>query len=183
MRTDEPSPSGVGVIPYCEIDGVRTFKDSEIMEFYDRMVEDGIAPIVFHAGDVRSPIDFLKKMKGSGTALYIVFYGDDPVGLIWLTHFEAKTCRVHFASFSEVWDQDTVGIGKEAINQVLYMTVSPESDDFVFDVLLGLIPSRNVRAIKWLNKVGLTVAGEIPNALWDAEENQSIPGTLLYLTR
>jgi len=173
----------VAIVPYCEVDGIRTFKDSEIKTFYDRMVRDGVAPIVFHAGDVRSPSEFLQKMKSPGVSLYIVFLNNGTIaGIIWLTHFEGKSCRVHFTSFSEVWNEDTALIGREAIRQVLHM---PDSSDvgYLFDVLIGLIPSRNVRAIKWLKKVGLQVSGEIPNSLWDAEEKKSISGTLLYLTR
>jgi len=174
-------PLKVAVCPYCERDGLRTFRDTEVMAFYDRMAMDGTVNIIFHAGDIRSSKDFLKRMKNPGAALYVVFYGEDIVGLIWLTHFEGKSCRVHFTSFSEVWNEDTVSIGKAAIRQILYMY--DDNNDYVFDVLLGLIPSRNMRAVKWLKKMGLKEVGEIPNALWDAEEGESIPGTLLHLTR
>lgn len=171
----------VAIIPYCKVDGIRTFMDKEIKAFYDRMVKDGIADIVFHDGDVRSSSDFLKKMKIGEVALYVVHSGDDPAGLIWLTNFEARSCRVHFAAFSEYWGKDSVDIGKKAIDRVLCMT--DDGGGYIFDVLLGLIPSRNIRAVKWLNKVGLQTVGEIPNALWDSSEQCSISGTLLYLTR
>ena len=55
--------------------------------------------------------------------------------------------------------------------------------NYLFDVLQGLLPSWNIRAIGWLKKVGLKISGEIPHALWDARKKESVDGTLLYLTR
>ncbi len=174
-------PHDVGVVPYCEIDGIRTFKNSEIMEFYERMVRDGTAPLVFHDGAITSSNDFLRMMKGPNAALYVAYYKEEACGVGWLTHFEpkARSCRAHFTAFSEVWKEDTVSIGREVFNQMLHMKA--DDGEFVFDVFLGLVPLFNVRVIKWLNKVGLVRVGEIPNALWNGKE--SIPGMLFYLIR
>lgn len=169
----------VKIVPYCHVDGVPTYKDSEVRKFFARIVRDGLKDIIFHAGDVTTENQFLARMKASTTSMYVVYADDIEAGLIWLTHFEGKSCRVHFTSFSEVWGMDTVSIGRDAIRQVLYMRDA--SGDYVFDVLLGLIPAQNIRAVKWLAKVGLVQACMIPNALWNGDE--SIPGTLLYLTR
>ena len=172
--------SSCRVIPYTEFDGIPTFKDSNVKEFYNRMVKGGVADIIFHDGCVKSSDDFLRMMKGSGADLYVAFYGEEIVGVGWLTHFEAKTCRAHFTMFPDVEDKDIVSIGKEIFRQMLHMKAH---GDYVFDVFLGLVPSFNVRAIKWLNKVGLVTIGDIPNALWSDKEQKSIPGTLFYLAR
>ena len=169
------------IIPYATLDGIPTYKDSEIRAFYDKMVRDGVAGLIFHDGYIQDADDFLRMMKGPDVALYIAHYKGDACGVGWLTHFEpkARSCRAHFTAFSEIWGEDTVSIGREIFNQMLHMKA--DDGEFVFDVFLGLVPAFNVRVIKWLNKVGLVAVGEIPNILWNGKE--SVPGTLFYLTR
>ena len=113
--------SSCRVIPYTEIDGIPTFKDSDVKGFYDRIAKDGLVEFIFHDGYIQTSDDFLMMMKGAGAALYVAYYENDPVGVGWLTHFEAKSrsCRAHFTTFSEVWNKDTVSIGREVFNQML----------------------------------------------------------------
>jgi hypothetical protein len=172
----------VTLVPYCEVDGIRLFTDTEVMALYDKISRDGLTEIVFPHGDITDARSFLEEMKTGSSNLYVV-YVDDTIqaGIIWLNRFEGKACRVHFTSFSESWGMDTVHIGREAIKQILYMT--NKHGEYVFDVLQGLTPSANIRAIRWLEKIGLKCAGEIPNVLWDAKKNESVNGTLMYLTR
>jgi len=177
---DNPEP--VMVIPYCLIDGVPTFRDSEVRAFYDRIERDGLKDIVFMHGDIQDRDAFLREMKRpGGSRLYVVAVGELQVGILWLNRFEGKTCRVHFTSFSEAWSMDTVAIGRDAIRQIMYMP--NDAGEYVFDVLLGLTPSRNIRALRWLEKVGLELVGVIPASMWDAKAGESVDGTLMYLTR
>jgi hypothetical protein len=171
----------VTIMPYCEVDGIRLFTDTEVKGFYNRIERDGLKEIVFPHGDILSAQDFLQEMKSGRSLLYVVYADKLQAGLIWLNRFESKTCRVHFTSFSESWGMDTVHIGREAIKQILYMTSADGC--YVFDALLGLTQADNVRAIRWLEKVGLKKVGTIPNALWNANQQMSVPGTLMYLTR
>lgn len=169
-------------MPYCEMDGIRTFPDSEIKSFYERIERDGLKEIVFMQGDIPDATAFLQEMKSGRSLLYVVYADDLQAGLIWLNRMDGRTCRVHFTSFSEAWGLDTVEIGRCAIQQIMYMKKSG-FDEYIFDTLLGLTPTRNVRAIKWLKKVGLKTVGEIPGGIWDAKTGESIDGTLMYLTR
>jgi hypothetical protein len=169
------------LIPYCNVDGSLTFSEADLRGFYEQMASDGTADTVFHAGDVRSADDFLSLVVGRNP-FYVVAHEGEHVGLIWLSHIEHRTCRVHFTGFSNIWGKDTHTIGRDAIHQILNMKTAPDGE-FVFDTLLGLIPSWNMRGVNWLKKVGLTVACEIPKALWDAKTHKSVTGTLLYLTR
>jgi len=176
------STESVQLIPYTTVDGIRTFKDSEIKRFYRRMENDGVAHAVFHAGDVRDDTAFLNRMKSDNVLLYIVCADNEFAGLVWLTHFEDRTCRVHFTAFSEFWGKQSVEIGRAAISQIINMK-DKANTEYLFDVLQGLIPSWNTRGIKWLQEIGLETAGTIPGVLWDAGRNASVDGTLLYLTR
>lgn len=174
-------PNAVFVMPYCEVDGIRTFKDSEVKSFFERIERDGLKEIVFMHGDIPTADAFLQEMKSGRSLLYVVYADELQAGLIWLNRFEGKTCRVHFTSFSESWEMDTVEIGRCAIRQIMYMQTG--LGEYVFDVLLGLTPSRNVRAIRWLEKVGLKKVGKIPGCMWDDKAHESVDGTLMYLTR
>lgn len=170
------------IIPYCEVNGIRTFKDSEIMDFYRRMQRDGFDRWVFISGDITSPETFLKEMKRFGAAtLYVVFHGEIDVGMFWLTHFEHRSCRAHFTTFSEAKGLDTVAIGREAIRQIMYLKT--RGGDYVFDVIMGLTASENRAAVRWIEKVGFRRIGEIPNAMWHAERQESVPAVLTCLTR
>ena len=170
------------IMPYCEVDGIRTFKDSEVMEMYSKIERDGLKDIVFSSGDINSPEEFLKEMNRPGAALlYVVYHGDLQIGIIWLTHFEGRSCRVHFTTFSEAWKMDVAAMGRSSSQQIINMRSS--SGEYVFDVLLGLVPSFNVRAIRALEKAGLQHVGEIPHGMWNAKERKTVPATLMCLTR
>jgi len=169
------------IAPYAEYDGIRTFTDSAILGFYDRMVDEGTAEVVFSDGEINNRQQFLAAMKYGGNALYIVMLGDEAAGVVWLNRFKSKTCYVHFCAFTKFWGKGSVDMGRCAIKQVLDMR--DNAANYCFDTLLGLIPCANVHAIKWLKKVGLREVGVIPNALWNQPLKKSEDGLLLYLTR
>ena len=179
--TNAKPGSRVQLIPYIEINGIRTFKDTDVMGFYDRMEKDKTAPVVFHDGQIRDAKGFLRFMRSPGVALYVVYADNELAGLLWLTDAKPKTCMVHFVAFSEFWQNNSVEIGRTSIARIMEM--KDKSGAYLFDVLQGLLPSWNTRAIKWLKAIGLEVVGEIPKVLWDAQRNSSVDGTLLYLTR
>ena len=172
----------ITILPYCEVDGIRTIPNSDIRGFYDRMVKDGVADTVFHAGDVTSPNDFLKHVRSPGVFLYVVESGGDPAGLIWLTHVEFRSCRVHFTAFSEFMGPGSVDIGGSAISTIMFMK-NPGTGDYLFDSLFGLLPAFNTRALKWLEAVGMKRTGVMPKSLWSEKKRMSVDGILFCLTR
>ena len=53
----------ITIMPYTTIDGVPTFRDSEIRDLFMQMQSRGLAETVFTAGDIRTANDFLSAMK------------------------------------------------------------------------------------------------------------------------
>ncbi len=103
------------IIPYTEVDGIKTFRDSDILDLYGRMVKDGTADTVFYEGTVSTREEFLASIKNRGTLLFILKVDDKIVGFTWLNRFENRTAHNHFVAFSEVWGKETVEIGKETL--------------------------------------------------------------------
>lgn len=169
------------ITPYIEIDGIRTFTDTFIKSIYSRISNEGLVPIVFSDGGIRTPDDFLGFMKYGQNYLFVIETESDVAAILWLNRILDRTCYAHFCGFKNSWGKGSVDIGRFAMTHVFNVT-----DDFgkvCFETVLGLIPSWNTVGIGWLKKVGLVEAGKIPNALWSATLNKSTEGVLMYLTR
>ncbi|WP_300456618.1 hypothetical protein [Desulfobacula sp.] len=170
----------ITLLPYTEIDGIRTIPDSDMKKFYDRTVKDGTDKTVFYEGTISNRDEFLSVMKSPGVLFYVVMIGTEPVGFTWLNRFENHTARNHFCGFSEVWGQ-AVGIGKEVISTLIHM--KDNDGKFIFDLFTGFIPGWNQYAIKFCLQCGAKSAGIIPNAIWNKEKQKSEDAFFIYYTR
>jgi hypothetical protein len=164
------------------IDGVPTFKDSAIMELFDRMEADGTIELVFFDGSVKTREEFLIKMKSVGTQLYMVFMKEEkyPAAFIWLDQFKHKTAHGHFCVFSSHWG-DAYKIGHEVLVRLVHL--KDNNDRYIFDAIYGFTPVDNELAIKATTSAGMVVAGTLPNAYWYSSDDKSHDAVMTYFTR
>lgn len=172
--------NSVQLVPYCQVDGVPTFSDSEILGFYDRMVEAGTAGTVFTDGKINNRNDWLKAMKSPENFLYVVYVDKDVVALVWLNRVEIKKARLHYSGFYKGWKKGSVQIGKEIMRILIHKKVN---DAYLFDMLTGLTPSSNKLAIKYMQLCGWKVIGELPYGTWNQSKQRNEPAVISYLTR
>ena len=169
------------ITPYIEIDGIRTFTDTFIKSLYSRIVAEGTDKIVFYDGGIKSGEDFLAYMKCGQNFLLVIENETDISAILWINKILYRTCYAHFCGFNGSIGAGSVDVGRFAMNHMFGVT--DDSGQPCFETVLGLIPSWNIVGIKWLKKVGLVEIGKIPNALWDEQENKSVDGTLLHITK
>jgi len=169
----------VDVIPYTLIDGIPTFRDSEIVGFYTRMEKEGTASTVFSDGIINNARDFLAVMKSNLNMLYVIFVDDEQSGVFWLNRFEARFARMHWCLFSNQRGKDSIGIGVEVLR--IIMNWKDRDGKYLYDMLLGIVPSSNKIAIGYCKKCGGVIQGEIPNAA--LENGKSVSGTVIYYRR
>jgi len=169
------------IIPYTELDGIRSFRDSEIMSFYDRMVSDEIADLVFLEGTVKSREDFLRIMRYGNNLLYALYNGEELCGLTWLNRFEHRSARLHFCFFGNAWGKLSRDLAKYALRKLI--ALQDTEGNYLWDVFIGLIPSFNKQAINFALDCGGVLVGEIPNAIWNDITKECEHGTYLYYVR
>ena len=168
------------LLPYTKIDGIRTVTDSGIKSLFNRTVEDGLDKIVLYDGTVQTPEAFLNMAKAPGTYFYLGYRDKELIGYVWLNRFENKTARYHFCAFKEYWGQ-LAEIAEFAMTTLLSM--KDNTGAYVFDLFTGYVPVWNQAAIKFTLKHGGYSAGEIPNAIYNAETQKSEPAEFIYYTR
>lgn len=170
------------IVPYMHIDGVPTFRDSSIMEMFDKMERDGTVDSVFFDGSVRTREEFLRRMRQPGIQLYGVFVKDSdvPVGFIWMEMFGKRTARGHFCAFSEYWG-DAYKIGHEIL--VILLSMRDSDGNYVLDAIYGFTPKDNTLALGALEAAGFKVAGTLPNAFYYESLDRACDGVMMYFTR
>lgn len=172
-------------MPFALVDGVPTFRDSEILHLYGLMVRDKTVDRAFYDGSVSSPYDFLSLViNRQRCQLFVVYrkvHRKVPVGMAWLTNFEARWARVHFCVFREGWGKDIFEIGWFGIREIFNLNEPGTSGRPRFHGLTGLTPTENTRAIRFIEKLGFQRGGILPFGWYDQQEQVSKPALLTYL--
>lgn len=169
----------IKIIPYCEVDGIRTYKDSEILGLYDKIKESGRAGVVFYDGGIKDREGFLSYMKHGDNSVYIVEEDGEIIGLSWLNMFRHKTAYLHFC-FTCEWGKavEAAKIGLAAL-----ITMRDAGGRYLFDMFMGAPPLFNKHAIAFVKACGGKSLGVLPNAVWIADRNKSEDAELIYFTR
>lgn len=167
---------------YTRIDGIPTFKNSDIFGIYNKIVEQNLDSLVFSDGTINSGRDFLNMLYTTNTILFVITYKNKKVGITWLNRFQGKKAQIHFCFFKEMHGRPKlIQIGEFALNKILNWKYSDNNEYFV-DVLIGYIPVWNKAANKFMTKINATKVGIIPNSKWHSIEG-SEHAIFYYATR
>lgn len=166
--------------PYTTHDGIATYPDSFIRALYVKMTKDQSHKDVFMDGSVRNENDFLRIMKIGRNSLFVVEVDDEVSGIVWLNNFEERFAWFHFCFFSNIWGQDTVRVGRYCVNELLYLE---NNEGYLFDMLCGIVPENNSKAINWCHKMRFEILGRLPCSVYNAREEKSETGVIFYVER
>lgn len=174
--------TGLRFMPYTVVDGIPTFKDSDLSRIYKRLVYEGIEPLLFHDGAINNEQDFISMIRNPNTLFWTITYEEKDVGFFWLNRLEKTHAYCHFTGYTEWWGRViTVVAGREAMRMLL--TAKDTEGEYFWHTIMGMVPTSNVFAIDYLKRVGLETLGEVPNLIWSKEKSEPVPGTVMYITR
>lgn len=168
----------VKLLPYCTIDGIPTFKDSEIGYLYTMLEKAGRAKAAFCDGSARSPEEFVQLMKSETNKLWVITVENKIKGITWLNNFRQTTAWGHFAFFKT--ENKTLEIATETMKQLIYMK---NNDEFIFSVLMGFVSTKNKIAVEFIKHMGMTIIGKVPNAAFDYYDQKTYDAILFYVAR
>lgn len=168
-------------MPYTDVDGRMTVPDQSILELYGQLLFEGLVPIVFCQGSVKSPGDLLMIFKKPDNISVFVIDEDYTIGgFAFLNGVSRNSAYVHFCFLKRMWGKKSTEAGGALLN---YWFSIPGRSGPLFDVLLGIIPETNRRAIRYIKRLGWTTLGVIPEICYDAYRDQNMGGLVSYLAR
>jgi hypothetical protein len=147
----------IKIIPYVKVDGVPTFKDSEIRDFWYRMIKEKTVEIVFTDGSIQSAREFIKAMKSPDNFLIVVYWDGVIMGIMWANRFQHNYAQNHFCAFKDFWGTACIPLCGKAGS--LYLL-----ENLNLGVLMGLVPKNNHPAVNAVITAGGNYVGELPNA-------------------
>ena len=156
------------LIPYAE----ENIPDSVFHWFWNQMVEERLDKVVFYAGGVKNPYDFIVLMKYNVLPTFVINSDSKPVALAWLSDFGNRKAFAHFCVLKRAW-----GKSKEIGLKVLEFWLN----ELDLNVVLGMTPTRNRMAIAFIKKLGMKVLGDIPMAISYRGNYES--ATISYITK
>lgn len=146
--------NGIRILPYVEINGARTVSDDFMRKLFEQMVEEGSLGQVFYQGEVKTADEFLAFMKQPANFPLIAFSFELPAAVAWLNGIGKNHAFCHHWFYRRTWGQGSKKVA-EAILEYWF------SWEFL-DVLLGLTPEKNHRAVAFAKRLGFTVLGSVP---------------------
>lgn len=165
--------------PFLRIDGVPTMRDSEIAAYYDQMVADGTISEINYEGKVPDAAALIRAAKAAQYFAVVVADGQE-VGLVWLNRYEPRRAHLHFCVFSNGWGENCEAMGSWVLAQLLAIE---HEGEYCLDVIWGIAPKANVRALAYVEQCGGQVLGVVPHSIWNAARGCSEDGVFFYLTR
>ena len=165
------------MIPYIRYDGVPTFKDSDIIELWNRMEQDGTIKAAMFDGSIVDAEDFLRRANTPGNFLVLVYWEDELMGIGWCNTFQGNFCQGHWCTFKHIWGNRT------AIRECLTFGMNYILNSLGLDMILCIIPKRNAAAIRTSIGAGCKLQGELPHGCFNAETGKSETSVFLTYTK
>lgn len=170
------------LMPYRVIEGVPTFKDSHLVQLFEKAKAERLLPLVmYNMSENMTAATFVNFYKGSGRRLWLVFHEGKLAGWVWLDDFSNRTARSHFCLFRWVSEARlTEEVGRDMFRQLFNFRFRGGT---MLQVIRGEMPAFNKPALWFLQKLGWKVVGEIPNAAYRASTGKFYPMAYLYATK
>ena len=138
-------------------------KDAEIRELYDRMEREGLLDSFFHAAQCRSSQEFLEYVRSPGVWMFKAERYNETVAFGMLDSFSAEAAYFHHCHFRSGW--------KHTCETAAYTLEWLQAKCPSVKTLIGITPARNRLAVRYAQRCGFNILGEIPRSIYDLDGN------------
>lgn len=168
--------------PYTEQDGIRSLRDSDLLDIFNLMSSKNLLHKTFYDGSVTSDNEFISCFKHRENVMWVVLCDGVVAGIFWLNTFEHRTAQIHQCLFIDVLKRDIFRTGKLILE--LVMNMKDNNGEHMFDGLIGLTPASYHASVKYLQRAGMNIKATLPNAFRMFHEcNRAEDAILSYVTK
>jgi RimJ/RimL family protein N-acetyltransferase len=167
--------------PYEAVDGIPTYRDSDLHILWDKMGRDNTLRRAFFDGTADTFWGFKQIWMNQHNKLFVCYKADDEgtqevCALAWLTGLGPNpVANIHYVIFKEFWGKDNPAMIDHFIDLIFEKTG--------LMIVYGITPVSNRLACRMVDKLGFTKVGVLPMCCYDAYHRQAVDGLISYRTR
>ncbi len=160
--------------------------DNQIKAFWHQVMESGRdRSILFDMPNVDEET-FCKWFRQDNVAPWVIMHGSDVCGMFYLTDKAGKTAYCHFLTLPMGTKRVArlpmaFAAGLYAVSNCLWERNA--SGGFLVDTLIGVTPSFNRPALRFIQRLGAQFVAEVPGACFFCDTGENVPGVVTTLTR
>ena len=150
---------------------------------WERILEESLVPVLFYDGSIQTWPQFLECMTRQGGCPFVIIRKANPVMFAWVNDTEGQSMRMHFTMFRDSWGEKrhAAAIARHLLEFVL---TRKDEQGFLIDTIVGVTPTSNRLACRFVQRVGLTKLGVIPHAIsLYYEDGRTDDAMVTYATR
>jgi len=160
------------IIPYVQLDGIWSLKDSEIGIIFDRMIAENTLKRVFYDGKTTEKSQFLALCKSPDQVGITAWRTEkDPILFSWVNGIVNGRGFIHFCGFKSC----SARIIIRAAHAMIKILAGQ------FDCLVGITPENITEAVHLSKMAGFHVLGTIPSLLYLFYEDRRVGGVISFL--
>jgi hypothetical protein len=168
---------------YGIVDGIRTLRDSQIASLFKQARDEGVLQWVMYSQNTTAMTErgFIDYFKDESRVLWMVYCGERLAGWVWLDDLGHRSARIHFCFFR--WlskERLTIRVAREALWFLLGVKFRNGAS---LQIIRGETPTFNKKAVRFIERVGLKVIGEMPQAAFHFSAGTSSSMLYSYVNR
>ena len=117
---------------------------------------------VFYEGTIRTDDEFIQLMQCSGNIPVFLFLDNECLGFAWLNGATGNMAFAHFGFKRAAGRKHTIAMGHALMR---YWFAFPGNDGPLFEFIFGMMPGFNQAATKYVERLGWTKLGSVPQML------------------
>ena len=137
--------------------------DDEIRELSSRVEREGLYDSFFHSSQCKTADEFLAYVRSEGVWMFRIERDGEVVAFAMLDNFSAESAYFHHCHFRAGWRYTL----ETALHTLDWLQASCPS----IKTLIGITPTRNRLAVRYAQRCGFKILGEIPRSLYDRDGN------------
>ena len=169
------------IIPYIEVNGMRTLSDGTVKAIWEQMRQENIVKRMFYDGSVCDEMKFLAWMKSPHKIIHTMWDEGEIAALCLLTGYNGHSAIGHYCIFKKFLREKANEIAKQAIEY--WFSWKTKNGEPALHSIVGFTPDNNRLAIKMLPRMGFTIVGTIPDLAWNAYKKKRVGITISYRRR
>lgn len=152
----------LAIVPFVQVNEEWILSDDFLAGIFHRIIDEDLLEIVFWDQSIGSFGDFLGFCVNQNHHICFVFKDRVCIGMCWLSGISGSYGFGHFLFFKDSWGTSTIQAGKKVID---YWFSWPGNNGALLETIVGVVPGFNARAHKFVERLGFSRLGRIPNML------------------